>query len=277
MVDIVFWTSILFILYIAGQIFLFATFKIPSGSMEPGIIAGDNILVWKPVTGARIFNIFSALEGKPVRIRRMPGLRNIRRNDVLVFNNPYPHRADSIGMHMLQYYVKRCVALPGDTFRIDNGIYKTTGATGQYYRQTELSQMPDSLLLPQAGACFPADTAYRWTIKNFGPLYIPRQGDTVDINPANIALYRNIIEYETRKTVTARGRALCLGNEILSSYAFAKNYYFMAGDAALNSIDSRYWGLLPEDHIVGKAAFIRKSREPHSGKYRWKRFFKAVR
>ena len=111
------------VIWILLQVTSIATFKIPSDSMEPALLAGDNILVNKWVMGGRIFNIWDALEGKEVKISRLPGLGKIRRNDVLVFNFPYPAQWDSIGLNVMSYYVKRCVALPGDTFEIRKAHY----------------------------------------------------------------------------------------------------------------------------------------------------------
>ena len=84
---------------------------------------GDNILVNKTIMGARIFNIWDAAEEKEVEIHRLPGLGKAKRNDVLVFHYPYPHSNDSVSMHLLKYYVKRCIALPGDTMGIRKGHY----------------------------------------------------------------------------------------------------------------------------------------------------------
>lgn len=67
-----------------------------------------------------------------------------------------------------------------------------------------------------------------------------------------------------------------LNGEPIREYRFLKNYYFMAGDKGLNSQDSRYWGLLPEEYIVGKAAFVWKSVDPYTGKLRWDRFMKKI-
>jgi signal peptidase I len=141
-VDVVFWSCVTAEAYVAGQILRFASFRIPTDSMQPGLVGGDYALVWKPVLGARVFNLFDAVKGEKVRVYRLPGMREVRRNDVPVFHFPYPHRGDSIGMHILKYYIKRCIALPGDTFRIDSGIYRVSGVTdtlGIYHRQAELS------------------------------------------------------------------------------------------------------------------------------------------
>jgi signal peptidase I len=248
--------------------------------MQPGLVGGDYVLVWKPVLGARVFNLFEALERKKVPIHRLPGLRNIRRNDVLVFHFPYPHRNDSIGMHLLKYYVKRCVALPGDTFRIDSGIYRVSGVTdtlGIYHRQAELSGRADSTFQKEIFRCFPFDSAYRWNIKRFGPFYVPARGSRVAIDVRNVVLYKNLIAYETGRRITVRDGQVYMDDEPLHVYTFTKDYCFMAGDWVFDSRDSRYWGLVPEDLIVGKAAFIWKSVHPQTGKFRWERFLKKIR
>ena len=114
---------ILILVWFAFQTAVMASFRIPTGSMQPTLQPGDNILVNKTIMGARIFNIWDAAEEKEVEIHRLPGLGKVKRNDVLVFHYPYPHSNDSISMHLLKYYVKRCIALPGDTMGILKGHY----------------------------------------------------------------------------------------------------------------------------------------------------------
>jgi signal peptidase I len=278
-VDVVFWGCVAVVAYFAGQVFLFASFKIPTGSMEPGLTGGDYALVWKPTLGARVFNLFDAAEGKKVAIYRLPGLRKVRRNDVLVFHFPYPHRSDSIGMHLLKYYIKRCVALPGDTFRIDDGIYRVSGVTdtlGIYSRQTELSNRADSAFQREIFRCFPFDSAYSWNIKQFGPLYVPGKGSEVAIDAQNVALYGNLIAYETGHKATVENGQVFMDGKPLDAYTFTHDYYFMAGDWVFDSRDSRYWGLLPDDLIVGKAALIWRSVDMRTKKFRWNRFLKKI-
>ncbi|MDR2774437.1 MAG: signal peptidase I [Tannerella sp.] len=278
-VDVVFWGCIAAVAYVVGQMFLFASFRIPTYSMQPGLTGGDYALVWKPVLGARIFNLFDAVKGEKVPIYRLPGIRKVRRNDVLVFHFPYPGRSDSIGMHMLKYYIKRCVALPGDTFRIDNGIYKVSGVTdtlGIYHRQVELSGRADSMFRQDIFRCFPFDSTYRWNIKHFGPLYVPGKGSEVAIDAQNIVLYGNLITYETGRKVTVKNGQVFMDDKYLDTYTFTHDYYFMAGDWVFDSRDSRYWGLLPDDLIVGKAAFIWRSVDMRTEKFRWNRFLKKI-
>ena len=101
------------ILWVFAQVFLFASFHIPSDSMEPELVEGDFVAVWKPVLGARLFNLNATLRLEQVEIHRVSGFRNIKRNDILVFNFPHPNNWDKIEMHILKYYVKRCIGLPG--------------------------------------------------------------------------------------------------------------------------------------------------------------------
>jgi len=115
--------GIAIVLAIYLRVFVFDSFKIPSPSMESAIIAGDFILVNKLVLGARVYKNFDFMKGGKVETKRLWGWREIRRNDVLVFNFPYSDWG-KLDFDFNVFYVKRCVAIPGDTFYIDNGIYK---------------------------------------------------------------------------------------------------------------------------------------------------------
>ena len=115
------------ILWVFAQVFLFASFHIPSDSMEPELVEGDFVAVGKAVRGARLFNLNATLRLEQVEIHRVSGFRNIERNDILVFNFPHPNNWDKIEMHILKYYVKRCIGLPGDTLSIKNGQFRIEG------------------------------------------------------------------------------------------------------------------------------------------------------
>ena len=127
LLSVAFYICILIIGWLVLQTTCFTTFTIPSDSMAPTPQAGDRILVNKWIMGARIFNIWDALEDKEVKIHRLPGVGKVKRNDVLVFNFPYPAKQDSLAMDVMLYYVKRCIALPGDTLEIRNGFYRIRG------------------------------------------------------------------------------------------------------------------------------------------------------
>ena len=110
---------------------------------------------------------------------------------------------------------------------------------------------------------------------NYGPIWIPRRGATVTLSEENIALYRRIISvYEHNRFEEKEGKFFIDGREI-TEYTFRQDYYFMMGDNRHNSLDSRYWGFVPEDHIVGTPAIIWMSRDA-SGKVRWRRIGKFV-
>ena len=270
------------VLWLLLQVSSIATFRIPTDSMEPALTAGDNILVNKWVMGARIFNLWDAAEGKDVKIRRLPAFGRIRRNDVLVFNFPYPAAWDSIGLDLLKYYVKRCVALPGDSFEIRRCRYGVRGSDeplGNVASQERLARLMESGCDREYGivtAGYPHHGMVDWNIADFGPLYIPAAGSSVRMDALHALLYRNLIEWEQRKKLVCRGDTVWLGDSIIRRYRFRENYYFVAGDRVANSQDSRYWGLLPEPFIVGKAVRIWKSVDPLTGKVRWDRVWKRI-
>ncbi|GHT65356.1 signal peptidase I [Bacteroidia bacterium] len=268
--ELFFWFRVVIaaiLLAIAMRVFLFASFKIPTPSMEPAVLPGDFVIVNKQIPGPRIIkNFFSPQKNDRWEVKRFRGIRKIRRNDVLVFNFPY----ESMDLNLNVNYLKRCVAIPGDTFYIENSMYKVKNCPdvlGNREAQLAFSQRKPEEIPPEIFRCFPLDSLYGWNVKSFGPLYVPKKGDTLRIDSANILLYRNPIRYETGKEIPAN----------LQTYIFQQNYYFMAGDLVSDSRDSRYWGLLPEDHIVGKAILVWKSVEPKTGKIRWKRICKTIK
>ncbi|WP_449039924.1 signal peptidase I [Parabacteroides goldsteinii] len=276
-IDIIFWLCTIIALWFTAQIFVLTSFKIPSDSMEPQLTAGDNILVWKPTIGPRIFNLFASMRNEQTNIYRIPGIKKIQRNDILVFNFPHPNSWDKIEMHILKYYIKRCVGLPGDTLSIQNGFFHVKGietSLGNMESQNKIAtteQFEDGIF-----HSFPFDSIISWNIKDFGPLYIPGKGDSITLNQTNCRLYKKLIEWEQQGSLQYKDSTIFLNGTPINGYRFQKNYYFMAGDNGMNSQDSRYWGLLPEEYIVGKAWIIWKSVDPYTDKFRWNRFLKVI-
>ena len=126
---------------------------------------------------------------------------------------------------------------------------------------------------------FPFSEDYRWTRDNFGPLWIPEKGTEVSLTVENLPLYERIITAYEGNELQVRDGKIYINGEEAQSYTFAQDYYFMMGDNRHNSLDSRYWGFVPEDHIVGKPALIWLSIDGNKkfpNNIRWRRFFKFV-
>jgi signal peptidase I len=127
---------------------------------------------------------------------------------------------------------------------------------------------------------YPLNGNKGWTVDNYGPVWIPKRGESVKLTLDNIAIYeRPIVAYEGNTLDVKDGKIYINGVES-DSYTFGMDYYWMMGDNRHNSADSRCWGFVPEDHIVGKALFVwlslDKDRGWFDGKLRWRRMFRGV-
>lgn len=227
-------------------------------------------------------------------------------------------------------YVKRCVALPGNTLEIKDKVIYIDGKqveqpeNVQFNYYVQLTQkMPENIrrslniskddlaMLYRTGqvplsndsylklknntklvkdisivdnnytqGIYPLNGNTGWTIDNYGPVWIPKRGESIDLTLDNIAVYeRPIVAYEGNTLEIKDGKIFINGKES-NSYTFKMNYYWMMGDNRHNSADSRCWGFVPEDHIVGKPLFIwlslDKDRSLFDGKIRWERLFRCV-
>ncbi|MDO5971692.1 signal peptidase I [Flavivirga aquimarina] len=122
---------------------------------------------------------------------------------------------------------------------------------------------------------FPHNPNYKWNVDFFGPLYIPEEGKTIDINLDVLPLYKRVItEYECN-TLQVKDNQILINGEVANTYTFKQNYYWMMGDNRHNSIDARAWGFVPFDHVVGKPVFIWMSWDGIKNP-RWERFFTTV-
>lgn len=148
----------------------------------------------------------------------------------------------------------------------------------------ELSKLPNVLEISKTEstepnmAIFPNNANYEWTEDNFGPLWIPRKGATVELTVENLPLYERIIKnYEGNSLKVAEG-VIYINGKVANKYTFKMDYYFMMGDNRHMSADSRFWGFVPEDHVVGTPSFVWLSIDkykPFPSNIRWERMFRA--
>jgi signal peptidase I len=233
---------------------------VPSESMSPSILAGDRVLTCKISYGPRIISLKKFIGSKEIRFVRIKGMLEVRKDDILVFNYPqYEYLADSITLIYGTPFIKRCYRVAGDSVRIDRTVL------GRIDINTY-----DNL--------FPYDSALHWNSERYGPLYVPKKGETIQLTRSNIKHYRDVLLYENTG-IQFRHDSVYLNGALTCQYTFKYNYYFMLGDNYYQSRDSRFWGFLPETHIIGKASTILFSLDPGKPwyhKFRWNRFLKKI-
>lgn len=130
------------------------------------------------------------------------------------------------------------------------------------------------------GSTFPFTEEFKWNRDNYGPIWIPKKDVRIDLNLENLPLYERLIQVYEGNTVEVKDRLIYINGELSNSYTFKMDYYWMMGDNRHNSADSRFWGFVPEDHIVGKPLFIYFSLNKDKkfpGNIRWNRLFKKIK
>jgi len=130
-----------------------------------------------------------------------------------------------------------------------------------------------------AKAIFPHSPKFPWTEDNFGPLVVPKKGVTISLNMDNLPIYQRLIDVYENNDLQVKAGEIYINGKLVTSYTFKMNYYFMMGDNRHNSADGRYWGFVPEDHIVGKAVLVWLSLDKEKGfpgNIRLGRMFRAI-
>lgn len=282
LMDVFIYTSIAGLLLVASyffcRIFVVDQFVIPSDSMYPTLQVGDRVWVNKLVMGARIYDDLESASSSTLCSWRTRGIRKVKRNDILIFN--FPINDDRMAFKINYVYAKRCVALPGDSISAVDGYYRNsnwTGVLGNKHAQDYLNSIPDDKLDEWIKYTIPYDHRYSWNIRNFGPIYVPRKGDVMRLDAKALLFYAKILEFETDKkfSLSTDGKVLADGLP-MEYHIFTHNYYFTLGDNVMNSHDSRYWGFVPEEYIIGVVGFISYSMDKDTGKINKDRIFKFV-
>ncbi|MCM1373294.1 MAG: signal peptidase I [Bacteroides sp.] len=264
-----------FLTYYGTRTFVADQFIIPSWSMAPTLVPGDRVVVNKLIMGARLYTDFNFRQGgQELKSIRMKGMRSLKHNDIAVFN--YPQVGGRIAFKINYVYCKRCVALPGDTLSIVDGHYRNNNyrdTLGLHTMQTRLSEVDEAGYSAEALAVYPFDEHVGWTFKRMGPLYIPRRGDIMPLTPKEGVVYKSLLEHETGKQITVdwEQNTVMMNGKVATKHEWRNNYYFMAGDNVFDSMDSRYWGLVPEDYIVGVVQMISYSKDRKTDTIKWER------
>jgi signal peptidase I len=228
------------------KIFFLDALFIPSGSMEDVLLQGDYILINKFIFGSRTprYLPFTKIQ---VPVIKIPALRDIRIGDIIAFE--FPGEKDEITRSNDEVLVKRCVAMSGDTIRIENNLI-------------QVRDMKFNLTLKdeehKRDYCDNSDIFFYekgFTKKNFGPIRVPKENDTIKIDYDNFSLWKTFIEREGRQ-ISSRGLSVYIDGSESNYFVVKRNYCFVVGDNINNSYDSRNWGFLPVENIIGKAMII---------------------
>ncbi len=233
------------------KFFVVEAYRIPTSSMENTLLSGDFVLVNKFVYGAQTprYIPFTRIRLPSIQF---PTMSYPRRGDVVVFEFPGDQAGDNI--HEVVNYVKRCIALPGDTLTITN---KVVAVNGRVVPPPHLGKTARSIVYPRGFhdyRIFPRGASFNED--NFGPIVIPRAGTVVNLTVGDVSEYWDLIEHEGH-TISSNASSLVLIDGVPTrTYRIRKDYYFMMGDNRDNSLDSRFWGFVPADLIIGKAFMV---------------------
>ena len=236
--------------------FIIQNTRIPTGSMESTILVGDFVLVNKFIFGSSSpkYIPFTQVE---LPFISLPAFKDPQPTDIVVFEYPGDRdqlRATELGVN----YVKRCIGSRGDTLEIIDKVVFINGK--EFWRPPNIKYYQGrsgNFLKPKPRGygdprIFPK--GMNWNEDNYGPLVVPKEGSTIPLNKYNVEQWRTIIDREYgERVVDVKDGVVSINDIPVSSYTFKKDYYFMMGDNRDNSMDSRFWGLVPRDLVVGQA------------------------
>lgn len=375
-------SSLLFAIIVATLVhtYIIQPFTIPSSSLEKTLLTGDFLFVSKinfgartpmtavalpmvhdsiPLTGTKSYLFNDDVRKKETSLLnkfqlpyfRFPSLEKIKRNEIVVFNQPADTLRDMDNFHPDRNYykpidkktnlVKRCVGIPGDSLEIRDGDIYINGKFSKlpqsakpqfnFFVDTKGQAINQEILMNFYGAkegmkypngdfaltrngeyfltltdkeaaaiarnpivknvkkylspkgkdegVFPHISSLGWNVDNFGPIYIPKKGATIRLDLKTLPFYKRIIQEYEKNSLEVKGQQLIINGKVSTSYTFKQDYYWMMGDNRQNSLDARFWGYVPFDHVIGKPVFIWFSWDKDAKgikKVRWNRIFSVV-
>lgn len=288
--------------------FAFTSCLIPSTGMENSLFQGERILVNKWSYGLRLplMSLFSYHRWCE---------RSVRQQDVVVFNNPAAIGQPTIDRR--EIYISRCIGTPGDTLLVDS-LFSVSSPEAQFnpdkkrlysYPATKeqlITSLMQTLSITNDGLMGSNDSTHvrsfsryeyylleqaisdqNWiqpltekSEKELKPLIVPGKGKALRVYPWNITLLRNTLVMHEGKQAEIKNDTLYVDGKPTQHCYFTKDYYWMGSNNTVNFSDSRLFGFVPQDHIIGKASIIWFSKEKETGLfdgYRWRRFFRTVK
>ena len=239
------------------KLFVVEAFRIPSGSMENTLLVDDFLLVNKLAYGLKTPR-YAPFTNLAIPSFTLPLFRSVRRGDVVVFEFPGKHSGELPSGP--EYYVKRCIGLPGDAIAIRSGYVMVNG------REVLLPSHAKSSMISGTVQPDVADMEEGSHLaidgNNFGPTIVPKKGDMIRLTSSTIASWKKLIERERHTVEVSSSGSITIDGVETSHYVVEHDYYFMLGDNRGNSLDSRFWGFVPNDHILGEALLLYWSWDP---------------
>lgn len=224
--------------------------RIPTGSMEDTILVGDFVLVNKFIYGSSSprYIPFTQIS---LPFFTLPALKEIKPKDIVVFEFP-GNRDDLVPTELNIQYVKRCIGTPGDTVEVRDKVVFVNGK--EFWIPPYIKYMIPTAIPKGYGDPEIYPIGKPWNVDNYGPYVVPKKGEAIKLTPQNVEEWRTLIDREHGKRVVdiANGKVTINGAPV-DSYTLQKDYYFMMGDNRNNSFDSRFWGPVARDMVVGSA------------------------
>lgn len=233
-----------------------ASFVVPTGSMENTVMTGDFLFVNKFLYGPTTPQLIPFLN-IPLPFYKFPGFKEPEVGDIIVFI--YPGDRDQVKSEEFVYYLKRCVGIAGDVIELkDKQLY----INGKKFGLPEHGKYDMNLPIYPGDQfrTFPPGKGY--TRDNYGPIKVPKKGDVIDLNIQNIREWDVFISREGHE-VTATANDILIDGKPTKTYTVERDYCFGMGDNRDNSLDSRYWGFIPYDNVIGTPMVVYWSWDPN--------------